>query len=338
MSVAPLPGGVIWHNIGLSLGGALVSRDSSLAPLFRASLSSEWQPHARRAGPALEQALRRLMRRIPAELDSDSDSDAEAFLAHVARRLPPPAPGPDDGGLVRLLSRLRVEDLALAWACARDEADAVAELERQHFFVVDVALSKIPAAAAHAEEIKQQLRQRLFVARGQGDEPRIAQYGGRGDLRSWLRVAAIRCALNHLQKLGREVALGDEMLEQLAAPEADQELDLLKRSYRAEFKRAFEEALCALSSRDRNLLRYHYLDRLNIDQIGGIHGVHRTTVARWLARIRDKLLTLTRGSLMAELRIERPEFESIMRLIESELDVSIARFLETVPPSPVAED
>lgn len=299
--------------------------------LFLPHLAPGWREHAGRAGAALEESLQRLMERTPAELNPDP---AE-FLAHVAGRLPEPNPGWDDGDLLRLLARLRVEDLALAWACARARsADAVAELERQHFHVVDAALAQIVGAAPRAEEIKQLLRQRLFVPAAEGDEPRIAQYSGRGDLRSWLRVAAIRCAINHLQKQGREVALGDEMLAQLAAPDPDQELDLFKRRYRAEFKQAFEGALRALSSRDRNLLRYHYLERLSIDQLGAIYGVHRTTVARWLARTRETLLSQTRRSLMAQLRIGRPEFESIMRLIESQLDASIARFLETIPPDP----
>jgi RNA polymerase sigma-70 factor (ECF subfamily) len=308
----------------------LVESDPSLVPLFLPHLAQGWQEHAVAAGPALEETLERLMERTPAELNPDPTD----FLAHVARRLPEPNPGWDDGDLLRLLARIRVEDLALAWACARDEPDAVAELERQHFHVVDAALGQIAGAAAQAEEIKQLLRQRLFVPPTEGDEPRIAQYSGRGDLRSWLRVAAIRCAINHLQKQGREVALGDEMLAHLAAPDPDQELDLFKRRYRAEFKRAFEGALRQLSSRDRNLLRYHYLERLNIDQIGAIYSVHRTTVARWLARTREGLLAQTRRSLMAQLRIERTEFESIMRLIESQLDASIARFLDTIPPDP----
>jgi len=306
--------------------------DLSLMALFLPHLPGGWRRHAARAGVRLEQALQRLMERTT----SDSRIGPAEFLPHVARRLPAPSPGWDDGDLLRLVARLRVEDLCLAWACARGETGAVAELERQHFHVVQAALAQIPDAAAQAEEIKQLLRQRLFVPPKEGGEPRIGQYSGRGDLRSWLRVAAIRCAINHLKQQGREVALGDEMLAQLAAPEQDQELDLFKRRYRAEFKRAFEGALTALDSRDRNLLRYHYLERLNIDQIGAIHGVHRTTVARWLARTRESLLAQTRTGLMEQLRIGRTEFESIMRLIESQLDASIARFLETVPPDPDA--
>ena len=302
--------------------------EGPLFHLFVPHLSREWRPYAARAGRALEPALGRVMERAAAGLRGEAPSPEE-LLPHLARLLPEPR---EDEDLPAVLQRLRIEDLSLAWACLRGDAEAVAELERQYFHVVDAALAQIPDAAAQSAEIKQQLRDRLFVAPGKDGRPRIAQYSGRGDIRSWLRVAAIRCALNHLQRQGREVALSDEALAGLAAPGQDAELDLLKRRYRAEFKRAFEGALAALGSRDRNLLRYHYLERLNIDQIGAIHEVHRTTVARWLGRTRETLLAETRRLLMEQLRIERGEFESIMRLIESQLDASIARFLDTVVP------
>jgi RNA polymerase sigma-70 factor (ECF subfamily) len=303
---------------------------AALSSLFVSELQPDWREPAASLGAELEQALERVMQRarsIPLPLEPEP---AE-LLPHVARQLPPPSPKTSGTELLRWLGRLRVEELVLAWACARGSPWAIAEFERLHFHVVDAALAQLPDAAAQAEEIKQRLRQRLFVAQPDA-APRIGQYSGRGSLRSWLRVAAIRCALNLVQQQGRELALGDEVLANLTSPGAGQEIDHLKRRYRAEFRQAFEQALASLDTRERNLLRYHYLERLNIDQIGAIHGVHRTTVARWLARIRDTLLSRTREALMSQLRIERDEFESIMRLIDSQLEVSLARCLETLPP------
>jgi hypothetical protein len=50
-------------------------------------------------------------------------------------------------------------------------------------------------------------------------------------------------------------------------------------------------------------------------------------VARWNAKLRERLLTHTRRALLQRLNTSRSEFESIMRLIGSQLDVSIRRHL-----------
>jgi RNA polymerase sigma-70 factor (ECF subfamily) len=66
---------------------------------------------------------------------------------------------------------------------------------------------------------------------------------------------------------------------------------------------------------------------LGIDQIAALHGVHRATAARRLERAREALLVATRKSLMSRLSIDSAEFESLMDLIRSRLDVSIQRIL-----------
>jgi len=275
---------------------------------------------ARERTPELERALEELVRRATS-VHPAAGERIDALLAFVAQRLPA------GGDLPGALDQLRVEDLTLAWACTEGDADAIARIEQEHFDVIDQALARLPDAAAHAQEIKQQLRKRLFVGDPAGGQPaRITQYAGRGDLRSWLRVAAVRCGLDLLRAQKREVELSDRILDQLSIPE-DAELGHLKQRYRHAFKDAFEGALTLLSARDRNVLRYFYIEGLNIDQIGAIFNVHRATVARWLVRIRDALLRDTRRELTARLRIAPGEFESIMRLIRSQLDASIERLL-----------
>jgi RNA polymerase sigma-70 factor (ECF subfamily) len=84
-----------------------------------------------------------------------------------------------------------------------------------------------------------------------------------------------------------------------------------------------------LSSRERNLLRYHYIDGLTGDEIAGLHGTHRATVVRWLARARETLLTTTREHLLARVAVDPKEFASIARLVQSQLDFSIRTLLAT---------
>jgi len=137
----------------------------------------------------------------------------------------------------------------------------------------------------------------------------------------------VRAALDLIRREKTTTELNDETLADVVSPSEDQELQYIKQLYRTEFKSAFAEALSQLTTRERNVLRHQMLDGLTLDQIASIYNVHRATVARWNAALREKLLTFTRKNLHDRLRTDRSEFESIMRLIQSHFDVSIRRHL-----------
>jgi RNA polymerase sigma-70 factor (ECF subfamily) len=109
--------------------------------------------------------------------------------------------------------------------------------------------------------------------------------------------------------------------------QASPELEHLRRVYTAEFREALLAALGELSAHDRNILRQQYVYRMTIDQIGAIHGVHRVTASRWEVKARTALLAKTRRGLLRQLRIDATELDSIMRVIQSQLDVSLLRYL-----------
>src|SRR5262249_1646533 len=123
------------------------------------------------------------------------------------------------------------------------------------------------------------------------------------------------------------VGLPDEMLAEVSSPADDPELAYLKRSYRAEFLKAFRDALATLSVRERNVLRQHFLYGLGIDQLAIAYQVHRATAARWIQRACVTLLDSTKRSLRKRLGADHAEIESVMRLVESRLEVSLRRFL-----------
>ena len=102
----------------------------------------------------------------------------------------------------------------------------------------------------------------------------------------------------------------------------------IRQLYRGEFKTAFTGAMRSLESRERNILRMYLVDGLNIDQIGKVYGVHRATVARWIARSREKLLSETRRRLLGVLRMSEARFDSLMVIVRSHLDLSLERLLE----------
>jgi RNA polymerase sigma-70 factor (ECF subfamily) len=221
---------------------------------------------------------------------------------------------------------LRTADLALAAACAAGDVAAIELVEQRYFADLDRALARFEGGAPLVEEVKQRLRHKLFV--GDGEGPKISTYSGRGDLGRWIRVAATREAIGLVRKAKKEIPMEEVALARaLAGGSGDLELDYLKGLYRSQFKAAFEEALAALEPKERTVLKYHVLDGLNIDQIGAVYGVHRATVARWISSVRDTLLGRTRKILMDKIAVDRAEFDSIMRLIQSQLDVSLSRLL-----------
>jgi RNA polymerase sigma-70 factor (ECF subfamily) len=85
----------------------------------------------------------------------------------------------------------------------------------------------------------------------------------------------------------------------------------------------------ALAPRQRTLLRYAYVDGLGIDRIAPLFAVHRATAARWLAEARLELLRHTRKILAARLALPVEELQSLLRSVESQLHVSLARLFAT---------
>jgi RNA polymerase sigma-70 factor (ECF subfamily) len=102
------------------------------------------------------------------------------------------------------------------------------------------------------------------------------------------------------------------------------ELAYLRRTYEREFQEAFQTALASLSSRERNILRYHFVDGLSIDRIGDFYGVHRATAARWLNRAREALCLMTREILGQRISLSQDGFRRMLSLIESQISVRMA--------------
>jgi RNA polymerase sigma-70 factor (ECF subfamily) len=228
---------------------------------------------------------------------------------------------------VDALEGARVEDLWIACACLAGNAAALSAIEEQYLPALDGALAKMGLTPDTVTEAKQRLRAVLFV----GDEenpPRIGEYRGAGDLRAWLRVSAMRAALKVLRKGARETS-GDDAILAMRAEADDPELAYMKASYRSAFKVAFQEALDSLLPRERTLLKQQVVDGLGIDELGALYEVHRATAARWLQSAREKLLSRTRRVFALRTGIATDECESVMRMVRSQLDLSLHRRLGT---------
>jgi len=240
------------------------------------------------------------------------------------------------------LDGLRPADLYLACACARQVPGAIAAFDRDYMREVDVALTRMRIGPPRLHDVKQLVRQRLFVGGGAAAQPaapgKIAEYAGRGDLRRWVRSVAVRTCLNELRKGRREVLVDDEQLiAQHAIAGDDPEIEYMKRTYAHEFRAAFGEALGQLGARDQTLLRYHHVDGLNIDEIGAIYRIHRVTAFRWIEKAKELLARSTLDILRDRLRLPASELDSVLRMIRSQIHLSLVRHLGG-PSDSVADD
>ncbi|MCG8425016.1 MAG: sigma-70 family RNA polymerase sigma factor [Proteobacteria bacterium] len=236
---------------------------------------------------------------------------------------------PADRRASEALAAVRAGDLYLTFACSTGDQTALLAFDGRFMSEIELALARMRVSTTQVEEVKQLVRQKLFVA-DRGRPGRIIDYSGRGDLRRWVRSIAVRTCLNQMRKGKRELPTQDDrVFDAIAATGDDPELAYMKERYRNEFRHAFEQALKALTDRQQNLLRYHHVDGLNIDEIGAIYRVHRVTAYRWLEKARDALVVKTQKTLRAQLKVEQREFDSIMRLIRSQLHLSLVRYLGT---------
>lgn len=247
--------------------------------------------------------------------------DASAFAAHLGARIRTDLP-PGEA-----FAAMHVTDLYLAWACLTGDPEALHELERNVLSRVTGALRRLRLDADLVDEALQVLRGRLLLP-NDAEPAKLVQYAGRGELRRWLRIVAVRDALS-LQKRARKqpIPLSDELLAAVPAAASDAELVFLREEYGEHLKRAFGQAVAELPDSERQLLRYHIAEGLTIDQIAALLDVHRATAARQVARARDRLGNSTKRCLQRQLGLDPFEVTSLMRIIDSQIDLSVQRLL-----------
>jgi RNA polymerase sigma-70 factor, ECF subfamily len=245
--------------------------------------------------------------------------DESAFYEHLQRAVVQ--------GKAPTVLHLACADLYLAFACFVGDEAARGAFEQDH-------VAHVPAFVAHlvrdgdaVEEIKQRLRERLLWGKD-GLEPRIGRYLGTGPLAGWVRVTAIRIALD-LRGETRSVAadLGDDGI---ALPEsvADPELEFFRMHYRAEFKAALAAALSALEAEEISALQLHHGEGMTVDALATLFRVGRSTIVRRLARTRERIAKVTRKELAGRLHLRPSEVDSMVGLVMSQLDLSLSVLLK----------
>jgi len=289
----------------------------SLSSLFIPALS----PAARGSAelPGLEALLSELLATARAAWP-DLALPADVFLPYLAERLP------EQGSLLEALRGLHVVDLYLACACARGLPAAHAALDARFLPKVDAAVARVTGGGDGTAEVRQLLRERLLSSE-EGKPPRIIGYQGTGPLVAWLRAAAARTALNSRRSERRRAHAEEEAFAEGPMAGGDLELSYLRQQHRADFQAALAEALAALPTRERTVLRLHFVEGLSLERIGAMYQTHKSTVSRWIARAREDVLAEVRRRLAERLQLSSDELQSLLRAVRSQLDASLSSLL-----------
>ena len=263
----------------------------------------------------LETAIAEAGARWPGIVDRALDEPfAEAVQARVE--------GEDD--LEEAVAKLALPDIYLVTAVLAKQRAAIAAFEKLVRDETTRAVARLGKNAPAAEDVVQEMLVKLIVP--QGDNAKLAAFGGHGALHAWVRVAAVRTAIS-LTRRKQDHLVDDDALAAIADDSDDQALAFLKTSYRAQFKQAFEATLAELPRRSRTLLRLQIIDHLTLEEIAAFYQVSRATAARWLADARSSLVSGTQKRLVAALSISKEELSELMRLVASSLYSTLPRIL-----------
>ncbi len=224
-----------------------------------------------------------------------------------------------DGGPI---AEEHAADFFLACACAAGSVPAIRALDDLLRADATRPVARVDGNPAFVDDALQLVRVKLVA----GDAPKIADYAGRTPLRRWLVTVAVRTALN--LRRGKENEPRETLESTIgAAVGGAVDLALVRERYRGAFEDGLRASVGTLSDRERTLLRMNLVEQVGIDRLARVYGCGRSTVARWLASARDKLLDGIRAHLRATLGLSLAEVESLAAVVRGDLDVSIARLL-----------
>jgi RNA polymerase sigma-70 factor (ECF subfamily) len=217
-------------------------------------------------------------------------------------------------------------DLYLACACEVNLSGAVDALMHTYRPSIAQAASAYDKSPQFADEVAQRLGEILFV--GRVDAPgRIGQYNGQGPLGAWIATAVRRIAVRLVKANATGKFVGEEVLAKQFSQSADPDIEILRGRYKQLFDEAIVTALRRLSSRERLILRLNMVEGISMDRIAKMHGVSQPTISRWLQQSRLEILRTVRDLVRDDLDVDDGEFDSLLRLLRSQVDFSFSRLL-----------
>jgi RNA polymerase sigma-70 factor, ECF subfamily len=253
-----------------------------------------------------------------AEFGLTVESFEQVIQEVIAKYLPAKAPR---SGVHDLCSSLRIEELALARACAAGHERAwEVFLTRYREKLYNIA-GFIAKESSAARELADSIYADLYgtSTREGKRNSKLASYTGRGSLEGWLRTVMAQEFVNRYRRQRRTVSLDEETEEGVqfaaATPEPETAVD-------SRVETATGEALAELSSEDKFVLASYFLDSRTLAEIARALHVHESTISRKL----DKLAKSLRKRILAGLGkqgMSRRQAEEAMEVDVRDLRVNL---------------
>lgn len=251
-------------------------------------------------------------------------------LAEVGAKYLPADAGKTEA--VELYRSLRVEELALARACAAGSDPAwEVFLIRYREKLYDAARG-ITREDSSARELADSLYADLFGTQSREGQrvSKLNYYTGRGSLEGWLRTTLAQEYVNTYRRQRRLVSLEEKTEEgvQFAASDpapasaADPRLE-----------QATDEALASLHAEERFILASYFLDQRTLAEIARTLGVHESTISRKV----EKATKLVRKRIvegLARRGMDRRQAEEELEADVRDLAVDVRARLSQEPGKP----
>jgi RNA polymerase sigma-70 factor, ECF subfamily len=232
-----------------------------------------------------------------------------------------------------LFGSLRVEELALARACAAGQERAwEIFMARYRERLYDIA-AHIAKESSTARELADSLYADLYGTTTRDGQriSKLASYTGRGSLEGWLRTVMAQEFVNRFRRQRRLVSL-DEQSEggvQFAATDPEPTAVVDPR-----VEAATDEVLSRTAAEDRFILASYYLDGRTLAEIARTLAVHESTISRKL----DKLAKSLRKQIVTALErkgMNRRQAEEALDVDVRDLRLNIRKRVaqETGPPA-----
>jgi RNA polymerase sigma-70 factor, ECF subfamily len=216
----------------------------------------------------------------------------------------------------------RAADLYLACACVQGVPAAISEFLTKFGERIPLYLGRLARHSDTVAEVRQILVTRCLVGDSER-QPALIKYSGTGSLEGWLRATAVREALAINRESERNSGNVEAVLE-AQMPWADREISLFKQIYREPVNRAFAAACNEIGAEDRALLRLHYVDGVTTQKLADMYNISRATIIRRLADARQSLVDHVKASLRQTTGIEDRDFESVLLLLKSQIDLRLS--------------
>ena len=231
-----------------------------------------------------------LYRQAGAERFNLTQQEFSRILEEVGAKYLPADAGQAEA--VELYRSLRVEELALARACAAgNNAAWDVFLVRYREKLYDAARSIAPDEST-ARELADSLYADLFGTETRDGKRvcKLSYYAGRGSLEGWMRMVLAQEYVNRFRNQRRLVSL-EEQAEAGVQFRAPDSATMPEGSAASDprLEAATDEALAALPAEDRFILASYYLDGRTLAETARTLGVHESTISRRLEKITKSL-------------------------------------------------